>query len=305
MDTAFVAPSSTVRTLATGDLLFVLRHGDHVIGAQVVSAPRDGEGLTQERERIAAGIAHVASMTLENARLVTQLEETSRLKTEFVSTMSHELRTPLNVILGYVEMARDTDAPMASDACIERIETSARDLLGLIEHTLEVGRIDAGCDEARMERVALGPLWRTIGSGCERLPRKPGVTLEWPDAGDVTIETDPRKLTVVVRNLVGNALKFTERGAVTADVSLVERAVVLRVHDTGIGIPPEEQATVFEMFRQVAGPDDRRGSGLGLYIVRRFVEQMGGTIELESTPGAGSTFTVTLPRPVAATSCAA
>ncbi len=305
MDTAFVVPTSTVRTLATGDLLFVLRHGEHVIGAQVVSAPRDGEGLTPERERIAAGIGHVASMTLENARLVAELEETSRLKTEFVSTMSHELRTPLNIILGYVEMARDADGPLDTAACMDRIETSGRELLGLIEHTLEVGRIEAGRDEARMERVALGPLWRTIGAGCERLPRKPAVALEWSDAGDVVLETDPRKLTIVVRNLVGNALKFTERGSVAADVTLGERSVVLRVRDTGIGIATGEQATVFEMFRQAAGPEDRRGSGLGLYIVRRFVEQMGGAIALESAPGVGSTFTVTLPRPVSTTSCAA
>ncbi|HEV7734011.1 MAG TPA: PAS domain S-box protein, partial [Candidatus Binatia bacterium] len=142
LEPQLISLSTPVRTLPSGEILFVLSHGDDVIGAQVVSTPDDAEGLTAERERVAAGIAHVASITLENARLMSELEQTSRLKTEFVSTMSHELRTPLNVILGYVEMARDPESPMAPDACIERIETSGRELLGLIEGTLEIGRID-------------------------------------------------------------------------------------------------------------------------------------------------------------------
>jgi len=109
--------------------------------------------------------------------------------------------------------------------------------------------------------------------------------------------TDPRKLLVVVRNLVGNALKFTERGSVRAEVRLEADTVILRVADTGIGIRREDQETIFDMFRQADGSDTRRfgGSGLGLYIVRRFVQQLGGTIALESAPGQGSVFTVALP----------
>jgi signal transduction histidine kinase len=110
----------------------------------------------------------------------------------------------------------------------------------------------------------------------------------------------------VLTNLLNNAAKYTEPGGhIQISAAREGNEVVLRVRDTGIGIAADEQATVFEMFRQVAAAADRRGSGLGLYIVRRFVEQMGGTITLDSAPGVGSTFTVTLPRPVAATSCAA
>ena len=107
---------------------------------------------------------------------------------------------------------------------------------------------------------------------------------------------------MVVRNLVNNGLKFTERGSVRAKVQLDAEAVVLRVIDTGIGIRREDQELVFEMFRQADGSDSRRfgGSGLGLYIVRRFVQQLGGTITLESAPREGSTFTIVLPRSAAA-----
>jgi signal transduction histidine kinase len=115
------------------------------------------------------------------------------------------------------------------------------------------------------------------------------------------VDTDPRKLTIIVRNLVGNGLKFTERGHVRVEIACQPAALTLRVSDTGIGISPENREAIFEIFRQADGSDARRygGVGLGLYIVRRFVEQLGGTIGLESTLGRGTTFTVSLPGPEA------
>ncbi|HLY39346.1 MAG TPA: ATP-binding protein, partial [Candidatus Binatia bacterium] len=114
---------------------------------------------------------------------------------------------------------------------------------------------------------------------------------------DVVLHTDPRKLGIVVRNLVGNALKFTERGFVRAEATLARESILLRVADTGIGIRPEDHERIFEMFRQADGSDSRRygGTGLGLYIVRRFVEQLGGTVWVESAPDRGSVFIVSLP----------
>jgi signal transduction histidine kinase len=202
-------------------------------------------------------------------------------------------------MLGYAEMVREAETDGDRAEFVQRIEIAGRDLLELIESTLEIGRIEAGRDTARFEATGLRALLGAIGEGCARLPRRPEVELRWPaDVPDAAITTDPRKVTVILRNLVGNALKFTERGFVGLEVALDPDMVTLVVRDTGIGIRREDQRHIFEMFRQADGSDSRRfgGTGLGLYIVRRFVQQLDGAIALESEPGAGATFTIVLPR---------
>src|SRR5262249_50788223 len=162
------------------------------------------------------------------------------------STMSHELRTPLHVILGYAEMARDPAfRERDRDGCLVHIERSGRELLALIEGTLEISRIDAGRDEVRLEAIDIAALWSELGEGCARLPRRADVALEWIAAlPAVHLTTDARKLAIVVRNLVGNALKFTERGRVRAEARLDGGTLTLEVADTGIGIRPEDQDTI-------------------------------------------------------------
>jgi signal transduction histidine kinase len=286
-----------VAELEPGLLAIALRHGDEIVGVQLARAVRPDSGFTAVQRRIAAGAAQLGSLALANAQLVGELEKLNRLKSEFVSTMSHELRTPLNVILGYAEMARDNADER--DDYLSRIDAAGRELLGLIETTLEVGRIEAGRDTITLEPVSLAAFLATIAAGCARLPRHESVVLTWPASPpDIVLMTDPRKLTLVLRNLVGNALKFTERGEVRVEAALDNGHVVLKVADTGIGIPLEDQEAIFEMFRQVDGSDRRRfgGSGLGLYIVQRFVRRLGGTIALASEPGRGSVFSVSLPR---------
>jgi signal transduction histidine kinase len=174
-------------------------------------------------------------------------------------------------------------------------------LLELIESTLEIGKLEAGRGGARVEPIVLTAFWRDLGAGCCRFPRRPGVVLDWQDdAPALAIQTDPHKLSIVVRNLVGNALKFTERGHVRAEVAIESTDLTIRITDTGIGIGPEDRETIFEMFRQVDGSDKRSygGVGLGLYLVRRFVEQLGGTVSFESEMGRGTTFVVRLPHAV-------
>ena len=291
-------------------LCLALRRGHDVVGIQVAHrfAPCAPFGLRERR--IAEGIARLATMALANARLVEELERASRLKSEFVSTMSHELRTPLHVILGFTEMLRD--APVdGTDRTrfVDTIERAGHELLDLIESTLEVGRIEAGRQELQLEPVPLSPFWHGLEASCAMLPRAPAVNLDWRPGADVTLVTDPHKLAIVIRNLTGNALKFTEHGRVEAHAERCGDAVHFVVRDTGIGIPPEHHKTIFEMFRQADGSDARRygGTGLGLYIVRRFVDLLGGTVTVDSTPGGGSTFTVTIPLtgPSTATSRAA
>src|SRR5262249_42029598 len=159
----------------------------------------------------------------------------------------------------------------------------------------EIGKLEAGRQEVRREPIALPELWRQLVDACQRLPRRAEVGLEMTaSVPDVTVDTDPRKLDIIVRNLVGNGLKFTERGHVRVDIACEASALTLRVSDTGIGIAADDRDAIFEIFGQADGSDAHRygGVGLGLYIVRRFVEQLGGTIALTSTLDRGTTFTV-------------
>jgi signal transduction histidine kinase len=296
--------ATTLREQGVRHALYArLRYGGEPLGILGVGRAEDAPFVETER-RLLQGLASQASLALRTTRLITDLQRANRLKSEFVSTVSHELRTPLNVILGYADMARDALAnpTLSVNDCVERIEAAGRDLLELIESTLEIGRLEAQRDELRLEPVALARFWRELGASCARLPRAAAVAFEWVEpAPDVLVRTDPRKVTLMVRNLVGNACKFTPRGHVRARCRIVDGRVVIDVEDTGIGIRPEDHETIFEMFRQADGSDSRRygGAGLGLYIVRRVAEQLGGAVALESTPGVGSTFTVTLPGPEA------
>jgi signal transduction histidine kinase len=292
-------PMDLCRHWGIGSLLAVpIARGTRAVGALVVGYGTPCGGFAPRQHRLANGLAQVTAVTLENVRLVAGLRAANTFKSEFVSTMSHELRTPLNVILGFAEMARDETVDEATRrTSLERVEMAGRELLMLIEDTLEMRRIEMG-DEVRLQRIELPGWWDEVGVTCRRLPRHDDVALEWrPDVPALVLLTDPRKLSVVVRNLVGNACKFTEHGRVEVHAVVEGGVLVLRVSDTGIGIAPEEHEVVFDLFRQGDSSDSRRfgGVGLGLHIVKRFVDQLGGSVALESRPGEGTTFTVRVP----------
>jgi len=177
-----------------------------------------------------------------------------------------------------------------------RIRHSSLELLEMVEATLDLNRIAAGKSAPRLAPVALAELWDELRSQFAALPAKAAVELRWSPA-DGEFTTDRQKVKMILKNLVGNALKFTTRGGVDVLARWQGERVHLEVRDTGIGIPAESLPVIFEMFRQGDGSDARRfgGTGLGLYIVRRFAEQLGATITLDSTPGRGATFHVALP----------
>src|SRR5947209_8780248 len=259
-------------------------------------------GFSRRQRRLAEGLGHHASIALQNARLVADLEAADRLKSEFVSTMSHELRTPLNVIIGYTEMLGEGAVgpiTLGQRELIDRLDARGRELLELIEATLHVGRLEAGRDMVEISAVALGDLLQVLRASTAGLPRAPGVAFEWETPEDLAqrIMTDRAKVSLVVRNLVSNAFKFTSEGQVRVRLRVQNDALVIEVSDTGVGIGAEHLPIIFDMFRQVDGTTTRRhgGVGLGLYIVKQFVTRLGGTVEVTSTLGRGSRFRVVLP----------
>ncbi len=274
-----------------------LHRGEQVVGLQM-SGHRDRAGeIAAHDERVAIGIAQLSSMALMNARVVEELERASQLKSEFVSTMSHELRTPLNIIIGYTDMLRDATTPEEQAPLLSQVRKASHELLELIDGTLNLNRLAAGGDVARFAPVVLAELWRELGDDFAALPSRAEVALRFVAPDELDVHTDRRKLKIVLKNLIGNALKFTAAGEVAVGCEPVGDQCRITVRDTGIGISAEALPHVFEMFRQADSSETRSygGAGLGLYIVKSLLTQIGGQVQAESAPGQGSIFTVVLP----------
>jgi signal transduction histidine kinase len=248
------------------------------------------------QRRIADGVAHVTALAIDNARLIDQLTAANQLKTEFVATMSHELRTPLNVISGYSDLLHEHAFgalnPEQHDI-VGRIRQSALVLLELVNTTLALGRLESGREPMNATIVSVAAVADEVRRELESLV-SPDVALTWRIDPALAVATDRDKLKTIVKNLVGNALKFTKRGRVQVAADWGQDVLELSVRDTGVGIAPEHIGVVFDMFRQVDGSPTRpfEGVGLGLHIVKRLSELLGGSVSVASTLGEGTTFVV-------------
>jgi signal transduction histidine kinase len=230
-----------------------------------------------------------------------QLHIAERLKTELLANVSHEFRTPLNVIVGYIDLLRDgTFGTCPPDAIpvFDKVHGNAAYLLELVEEFLDLSKLEAGAMSVRSEAVELTAFLRELGEWFALLVRAKPVRFvaDVPD-GLPAVAAESAKLRVVVQNLLSNAEKFTQQGEIRLSAAaLGDGRIVIRVSDTGPGIPTEHHEAIFDIFHQLRPHDGQtKGVGLGLALARRFARMMGGEITLESTLGAGSTFTVVLP----------
>ncbi|MCE7937858.1 hypothetical protein DCC79_08305 [bacterium] len=283
----------------------VAREG--LVGVLDVQDSRPGRFTPSELDtfRILAGQIAVA---LENARVFEELKrvadrlkEVDRLKSEFLANMSHELRTPLNSIIGYAELILmgingELDGETLQD--VQAIYDNGQQLLALINDLLDLAKIEAGRMRLEVEDVLIGPLLEEVRtSSAGLLLRKPiDIALE-VDPSLPALQGDRLRLQQILNNLVSNAVKFTDEGHIWLRAYRDADHVVIDVEDTGIGIPARDLATIFEKFRQADGSLTRRarGTGLGLAITHHLVRLHEGRIDVESSPGQGTRFSVRLP----------
>ncbi|HET7031688.1 MAG TPA: GAF domain-containing protein, partial [Casimicrobiaceae bacterium] len=280
---------------------------DHVLGGLVVHRRSAGPFSPQVIDLLKTFAAQSA-LAIQNARLFREieaksreLETASRHKSEFLANMSHELRTPLNAIIGFSEVLYERMFGEVNEKQAEYLADileSARHLLSLINDILDLSKIEAGRMELDATEFSLpAAIDNTLTLVRERAHRRAIVLERTIDNGVDRVCADERKVKQVILNLLSNALKFTpEGGRVAVRARTCDGWAEVSVSDTGIGIAPEDQETVFDEFRQVgSAAKNVEGTGLGLAISRKFIELHGGTIWVTSTPGAGSTFAFTLP----------
>jgi signal transduction histidine kinase len=292
------------RTLGVGSFLVVpmIARGNP-LGAIGLVASSPERRFSDDDVTLASDIAGRAALAIDNARLYGNAQKANQSKTDFLAVVSHDLRTPLNAVIGYADLL-DEGIPVAlppeSRQTVQRIRTSARHLMYLLNELLAFARLDGGAETVRVAPCDVCAVAREVAVVMERLAQERGLTFRLlvPDT-PVGVETDADKLRQVLLNLVGNAVKYTVRGEVELAVrpESAER-VLIAVRDTGPGIAPEHREQIFEPFWQIDRTQRTQGggTGLGLSVVRRTLELLGGEVRVESTLGEGSTFVVSVPR---------
>ncbi|HEY2510102.1 MAG TPA: GAF domain-containing sensor histidine kinase, partial [Polyangiaceae bacterium] len=292
--------------------------GEESAGTVIVAGSRPlaplRERTVRDAARQLAGGLHNAwthdRLREKNIMLAEQgesLRRANKVKTEFLASMSHELRTPLSAILGFADLLQTSPKENLSSRAresLERIRRNGEHLLSLINDILDLAKAETGRLDVRLSPVNLPQLARACVAEVESLRSGNEVQLR-ADVGDNPCElrTDPQRVRQILLNLLANALKFTERGEVVLSLQLMPDEVRLAVRDTGIGIPAHAMTELFRDFHQLDVGDGRKyaGTGIGLALSRRLARALGGEIEVRSSEGEGSTFTLVLPRSLAST----
>ncbi|HEV8340892.1 MAG TPA: GAF domain-containing protein [Candidatus Binatia bacterium] len=264
---------------------------------------------TQEEVDLLQQLANGAAIAVENARLLEQtkqqaieLAKANKVKDEFLGFVSHELKTPVNAIIGYTSALQDNmfgEISREQTRILEKVTRCSRDLCDMINSLLEATKIEAGGVSVERHKFDMVDFLEKLRSTYDA-PLDKDLILMWDYPTDLPpVSTDSEKLKHILQNLISNAIKYTDRGSVTLSARHLAHmnSIEFKVADTGIGIPEGELTLIFEMFRQANGSETRSsgGVGLGLHIVKKFTELLGGKIDVQSELNKGSIFTVTIP----------
>jgi signal transduction histidine kinase len=287
----------------------MLDHGRPIGAISVAKA--EAEPFSDRQMQLLTTFADQAVIAVKNVGLFDEIQEKSRQlaeasqhKSQFLANMSHELRTPLNAIIGVSEMLReDAEAAKQDLEPLDRVLGAARHLLALINDILDLSKIEAGRMVLALSSFALAPLIADVVKTIEPLAAKNSNKVTADCDGSIgTVYADQMRLRQALLNLISNANKFTERGAISINAHQGQENgrewISLAVADTGIGMTQEQLGKLFQEFSQASSTTASKygGTGLGLVISRRFCQMMGGDITVESEPGRGSTFTIRVPR---------
>ena len=276
-----------------------LRARGNALGVMTLAGPSEYD---DHQIRLAAEIGRRAALAMDNARLYREAQEANRAKADFLAVVSHELRTPLNAIGGYADLLESEvtgELTEGQTRYVERIKVGAGHLAQLIDEILTFARVEARREQLLFRRTDLGTVVRDAITVVEPQAGDKGleIVVDVPDAGPELV-TDGDKVRQVAVNLLSNAVKYTDEGTITLTLRRTDDGgAELAVTDTGIGIEAQQLDRIFEPFWQAESPNTRRagGTGLGLSVNQRLVALLGGSIDVESEPGVGSTFTVRLP----------
>ncbi len=316
-----LATLSVLATTGTRSTLFApLITGDEFLGSIGLDSVNQPRVFTEEEYETVMTIASQVAMALRNATLYEEAVTANRLKNEFLANMSHELRTPLNSIIGYSDMLADGHYGELTEQQVDRMQRisgSGRHLLTMINDLLDYSRLEAGVVHPDLMPIQVSMKAKAVIAEFHALAQAKGLSVSLTAPPDETpAYVDPDLLNQILTHLVGNAIKFTERGKVTVEIASERIArgnmslkptarlnipdglwVALTVRDTGIGIQPKDREVIFDSFRQADGSTVREygGAGLGLAIARKLAALLGGFLWVESEPGVGSAFTLLLP----------
>jgi signal transduction histidine kinase len=290
-------PFSREELRARVDNLVAVKRARDVMQRELESRSHDVDALASELGARKRELEE-ALVTVEIAR--DEAERASQLKTNFLGLISHELRTPLTSLQLLLDRlsAADGELSAKNQQNLSRMMAATERLTDLVDSLLQYARVQSGKVTAHVERFDARELVRTVFEELKPQAQRKSLTFELEEpSGPVKLKSDPKLLRVVLANLVANALKFTEQGKVAVSLTADTEGATIRVRDTGPGIAAEDQARVFEPFHQLEPTRHKHlpGVGLGLSLVREIVDNLGGTVMLESTPGEGTTFTLRMP----------